>query len=184
MQGLHSQIVLIRRLQWALAGTVVLALVAFYLLGYRPLTSRLRGVETRMRLKHQELQRNQAKARGLPDLTRQVDRLQLMVERSGRKLPRQPDLGLFMKDLTQIGQQAALRNFTVQPMASKRLELFFEQPISLNFESDFINAAMFLRQIEDLQRLTRIRRLGVRTRDDKPNQVEVDLTMNIYFSEM
>jgi Tfp pilus assembly protein PilO len=170
-------------MQWVAAGLLVASLGGFYVLGYRPRQSQLRDLESQIASKRRELEANQAKVLELPRLILKVEKLQARVERNGKKLPRQLELGRFMNDLTQVGQQTMLRNFTVMPMGSRRMELFFEQPICLNFEGDFLQAAMFLRQVEDMQRLTRVRRLHIRNRDDKSGQVEVEVTMNIYFSE-
>jgi hypothetical protein len=53
----------------------------------------------------------------------------------------------------------------------------------MTFEGDFLNAFGFLRQLEEMQRLTRVKTLSVRCRDPRTGLVEVSLAMNIYFSE-
>ena len=83
-------------------------------------------------------------------------------------------------------RSAALRKVTVTPsVIPTRSELFAEQPVSLKFEGDFLSVFSFLRQTEEMQRLTRVRELRLRSDDRaaRPGQVEVELSMNIYFSE-
>ena len=64
-------------------------------------------------------------------------------------------------------------------------EQFAEWPISLKFEGDFMNVFSFLRKTEEMQRLTRLRGLRLKGLDHggKAGQVQVELSMNIYFSE-
>jgi Tfp pilus assembly protein PilO len=65
-----------------------------------------------------------------------------------------------------------------------RSELFAEQPVSLKFEGDFLKVFSFLRQTEQMQRLTRVRELKIKNnRSNKPGQVEVELSMNINLTE-
>jgi Tfp pilus assembly protein PilO len=75
--------------------------------------------------------------------------------------------------------------FVTPSIMPVRSELFDEQPVSLTFEGDFVNVFSFLRQTEEMQRLTRVKELKLRSSDrtGKSGQVEVELSMNIYFSE-
>ena len=54
-------------------------------------------------------------------------------------------------------------------------------PIKLTFEGDFISIYSFLRNTEEMPRLTRVRDMKLSSRD-KTGQVKFELTMNIYFS--
>ncbi len=180
---LQRQIGLCRRIQLILAGVLLVITVAFYAIGYRPMTARLSILETKIAASRSDLKMAQQKALHLPDLTRQVEKLQVKVERNGKKMPRSPDLGQFMRDVTQISQQVALRDFKLQPMPSRRQELFYELPIIMQFRGDFPNASLFIRQLEDLQRLTRVRRLSIRSKNLDTGTVDVEVTLNIYFWE-
>ena len=54
---------------------------------------------------------------------------------------------------------------------------------SLKFEGKFPSVANFLRSAEEMQRLTRTRRLDLKCRDVKSGNVDVELSMNIYFAD-
>ena len=85
-----------------------------------------------------------------------------------------------------MSNQAGLRNkWTVEPGVPVRSDLYAEWPISLKFEGDFKNVFNFLRRAEEMQRLTRVKGLRVRSIDTsgKSGQVQVELSMNIYFAE-
>ncbi len=64
------------------------------------------------------------------------------------------------------------------------LELYSEIPITMNFEGDFSSVFGFLREMEAMPRLTRVKSLNIRTKDPKLGIVDVNLAMNIYFSEL
>jgi Tfp pilus assembly protein PilO len=85
--------------------------------------------------------------------------------------------------VTQISRRLDLREWKYQPSAPKAGDSYYELPIQMHFEGDFVNSASFLRQVEELQRLTRVKKLTVKGTDRKRGTVEVDVAMNIYFSE-
>jgi len=171
----------VQRILWAV---ILIALVGFYLLAYRPGIRRLASLRTQIQSRQQELEQKQSRARNLPSLALQVGKLEQRVAVYDRQFPRQPNLGQFIKDITQISQQLSLHELKLQPLAPKKADGYFEQPISISFQGDFLNAASFLRQVEDLQRLTRVRRLAIKNKAGKAGVVDVtDMVASIYFSE-
>jgi Tfp pilus assembly protein PilO len=183
MAKLKGQLDRLQRVQWALWGIVLAAAAAFYFAGYRPKTQRIADLRLQVESSRGKVESNQAKARSLRELAREVQRLEDKVHGYGRQMPRQPELGEFLGDITRVSQQLALRDWKYEPALPKRGDSYFELPITMHFVGEFANAASFLRQVEELQRLTRVRRLQIKARDRKAGQVEVDVAMNIYFSE-
>ena len=113
----------------------------------------------------------------------EVQELETRVRDYDRQFPKQADLGDFIKDMTRVSQQLALREWKYQPGAPKRGDTYFELPIQMNFQGEFLNVYSFLSEVEHLQRLTRIRKLAIKAKDFKTGLVEVEIGLNIYFSE-
>ena len=100
-----------------------------------------------------------------------------------RQFPKQADLGDFIKDMTRVSQQLALHEWKYQPAAPKRGDAYFELPIQMNFQGEFLNVYSFLTEVEHLARLTRIRKVAIKAKDFRTGLVEVEIGLNIYFSE-
>lgn len=183
MKTLQSQMAWCRRAQLSLAGAMLVLVVGFYLLLYHPTQQRLQSLDQQLESLKRDLAANQTRARNLPFVAIEVENLRHRLEKFDKRLPRSQELGQFIGEINQLSQNAALRKLTVQPAAPKRNELYSEMPISLNFEGDFINVFNFLRQTEEMQRLTRVRSLGIRCRDSKLGTVEVQLSLSIYCLE-
>ncbi|HEY8667329.1 MAG TPA: type 4a pilus biogenesis protein PilO [Tepidisphaeraceae bacterium] len=183
MRTLQSQAEWCARAQWVLAGGLVAALAAFYLLWYRPQTQKLDGLRTECVAREQELRSNQGNMQKLPVVAMELESLRSRLE-NAKKMPKQPDLGQFIRDVTQIGKQVGLdRKWSYQPGMPRKLELYSELPIQLHFEGDFMSVFSFLRATEGMQRLTRVRNVSIKTIDSKLGQVEVQLAVNIYYTE-
>jgi Tfp pilus assembly protein PilO len=112
-----------------------------------------------------------------------VYRLQARLEHNNKTLPRQADMGTFIKDIETVSQQSAVQKFTCHPGAAQKFAAISLVPVTMNFEGDFISVFQFLRQSEDMLRLTRIRALNIRSTDARAGQVEVGMAMSVYFSE-
>ena len=184
MRTVQSQIAWCARAQWTLTIVMVSTIGLFLIFGYRPATQRLTFLKGEIANHSQLLDENQTKARRLPMLAFEVDRLRNKLEKFNKRLPKTAELGEFIRDLTQVSQQCAIRKLVHQPGTVRRLDLYGEIPITMNFEGDFQNVFSFILKLEDMQRLTRVRNLTVRAKDGKLGQVDVSMAMNIYFSEL
>lgn len=191
MSSLRTQLEWFTKVQWLLGLCLAMFAVAFFVFGYRPCTVRQSELAQQLDSKRRDLLSNTARVRILPDVERAVNELEVRVDNYDKQLPRQQDLGQFIKDINSVVRDADLRRVAVTPGVPHRSELagntvVSELPIALRFEGDFLSVFNFLRKTEEMQRLTRVRDLKLKNADragSKPGQVEVELSMNIYFSE-
>jgi len=186
MRTLQTQADWCARAQWVLGVTMVVMAVGFYALAYRPNKEKLDTLDMQIASKRRDLNSNRTRVQILPDVLLAVNEMRNRLERFDKKLPKAPELHAFINSITEVSSQAGLRNkWTVEPGVPVRSDLYAEWPISLKFEGDFKNVFAFLRRAEELQRLTRVKAMKVRGIDGagKSGQVQVELSMNIYFAE-
>jgi Tfp pilus assembly protein PilO len=184
MRALRTQAEWCARVQLILGVALIIVLCGFVALIYRPSSERL-GDLTRQTVEQRgKLTQNLSQVSILPEVMTQVGRMQTRLEHFDKRLPRQPELGPFINDITEVSHQVNLRKVTVEPGVPNRTDLFTEWPIALKFEGDFPSVFAFLRQAEDMPRLTHVKGIKVRSTDNgKSGQVQVELSMKIYFSE-
>ncbi len=183
MASLKTETEWCRRVQGMLTAGLVLCLVAFYLFGWRPLSARQHELHAEIASKESQLATFQADASRLPQVAMEVERLRLRLERVDKRLPRQQELTQFIKDLTHLSQQSSLRRLTTEPASPKRFERFGEHPIALTFQGRFPDVFAFLQQTEEMERLTRVRNVHIRSIDAEQGMVDVKVLLSIYFSE-
>jgi Tfp pilus assembly protein PilO len=182
MRSLQKQIGWCTRIQWVTTVAFAAGIAAFVFLAYRPANDRLETMQLRIESRQRELDQNRNRTRDLRYLESEVQQLEAQL-RHGRQFPRQPEIGEFIRDITQISQAMALRGWRYQHGLPRRATGYYEMPIEMHFEGDGLNVVSFLRQLEDLQRLTRVQKLTMRGKDTTAGTVEVALTMSIYFAE-
>jgi Tfp pilus assembly protein PilO len=183
MRTLKNQIMWSGRLQWGMSIGLAVAVTVFFFGGYGPAKKRLDSLRVQLESKQRDLEQNQNRARNLPLLQFEVGVLERQVRDYDRQFPRQADPGGFIREITLVVQQLTLKDWKYTPQSPRKGDAYFELPILMSFQGDFMNAAAFLREIEHLQRLTRVRRLAIKYKDAKSGLVEVEIGLNIYFSE-
>src|SRR4051812_8495691 len=185
MRSLQTQAEWCARAQWVLGLSLGVLVTGFYAFAYRPNSQQLDGLKMQIEAKRGDLASNRTRVQILPDVLLEVNRMRSRLERFDKKLPKQPELHAFINGITEVSNQAGLRSkWTVEPGVPIRADLYAEWPITLKFEGNFANVFAFLRQAEEMQRLTRVKGLKVRGLDHGAlGQVQVELSMNIYFSE-
>jgi Tfp pilus assembly protein PilO len=182
---LRNQLDWCTKAQAILGVCLGLLLVGFYLFGYRPSSAKVADLQMEIDHKRVSLLNNNTQVKILPAVVVAVNELKTRLDKYDKQLPRQQELDRFIKDIDTMVRSAALQKYSVNPSVLPiRSEMFAVQPVSLKFQGDFIKVFSFLRQTEEMQRLTRVRELKIKSdRAAKPGQVEVELSMNIYFSE-
>ena len=183
MPSLRAQIQWFTRIQQALVVMLLLVAVTFYGLVFRPQTGRLQSLVGRISQKERELTQAQTQALALPLVQADINRLRATLA-DFKKLPANPgDLGEFQIEMAQLAKQDNLEGWAVSwPGTPKKDEQFYELPISLKFNGDFVDVYAFLRQMDDLSRLTRVKNLTIQG-DDAAGKVRVEVMMDLYYSE-
>lgn len=185
MRGLKKQAEWCARAQWVLGLAALVILVCFWALAYRPMSQKLDALNVQAQSKRRDLSGNRSRVQVLPDVVLAVNDMQHHLEQFDKQVPRSPDIGPFITDITEIRHEAGLPNkWNIEPGVPIQSDLYREWPIALKFEGNFQSVFNFIQQAEKMQRLTRIKSLKLHGSDDgKAGLVTVELSMDIYFSE-
>ncbi len=182
MTKLEKQIQFCLRLRWVLAGGLCLFLLGFYLLGYHAQSQLLRSLNQQVALKQSSLDTSQSRAKTLPVVELEVERLKGRLDKY-KKVPVGNELGPFLESMSRLRSQSGLKRWDYQPGVPRKLELVSEMPVLMNFEGDYLSIFSFLRQCEQLPRLTRVKSISLQSKDTKLGQVQVQMAMNLYYGE-
>jgi Tfp pilus assembly protein PilO len=183
--NLKDRLVWCRRIQWSLLAALFVLGGAVYLFWIRPENARLDGARQRIATAECELQQDQDRAKNLPKVEAEIAALRQRVARFDKELPKQPNMVQFINDVTRISQDASLKKFKwildTKPRMSDQMT---EQPVLISFEGDFQSGVLqFLQGTEDMQRLTRVRKLDLKADEAHNGLVKAELSMNIYFGD-
>jgi Tfp pilus assembly protein PilO len=183
MPSLKTQIRWFTRIQQAVIGSVLLTAFGFYELAYRPETARLQTLAGRIGQNERELTSAQSQARVLPQVQADINHLNATLA-DFKKLPANPgDLGQFEVEMATLARRYNLRGWSINMQGTpSRDEQFYELPISLKFDGDFRDVYSFLCDIEDLSRVTRVKKMVVKSSGSE-GSVQVEMMLDLYYSE-
>jgi Tfp pilus assembly protein PilO len=183
MRSLQDQIRWYTRVQFGLGIGLVVVVLGFIGALYIPAAMTLIKLEQFSTSQLAQLTQSDGRAKILPTVAREVERLRAELNQS-RRLSSQSDMPSFISDITTLSRQSDLYDFKIKPGAPHRSAdgLFSYLPVQLNFETDYPSLFAFLREAEGLQRLTRVQQISVRKDQIADTKLKVQLSMNLYFS--
>jgi Tfp pilus assembly protein PilO len=157
---------------------ILVATVAVYL----PQGRKLASLKTERVTQKQSLQCDAQKASGVSEMQRDVQEMKNRYKNFDRRLPKQKELGGFLREISANLSHEKLANQSIEPGVPSKEDLFHTLPISMKFQGSYASLVNFLKRIDNMERLTRVYKMTVMT-NDKTSAVNIELLMNIYFSE-
>jgi Tfp pilus assembly protein PilO len=164
-----------------LAAMVICAVVFFYV----PASRKLEGTRTAIVTRKTSLEQEARQAAIVPQLLQHVNAMKARYnERWEKKLPQRVELGGFLREISENLARGELSGQLIEPGNPEQEELFHTLPITMRFEGSFGALTDFLEQLDEMERLARVRKLDV-VADTKqaPATLAVELLLNIYFTD-
>ena len=167
---------------WIILGIFGVIMLVFVCLVYMPQDRRLTDLNSQGRQLAQELSQNSAKAACVPEVIRQVESQKREFQNFDRRLPKQKELAEFLKEISSTALSNHLDNQVIEPGNPTRGPLYNRLPIIMRFDSNFTGLTNFLRQIDGMERLTRVEKIHIAPATEG-SALHVEMVMNIYFTE-
>jgi Tfp pilus assembly protein PilO len=184
MPSLKTQMRWFTRIQQTLVAALVFTAIGFYALAYRPETNRLQALDGRIGQNQRELTSEQSKAKVLPQVQAEINHYTAILA-DFKKLPAtNSDLGQFEVEMSTLSHRYNLQGWTCDLQGTPNRDgQFYELPIRVKFDGDFRDVYTFLCKMEDLSRLTRVKKLVIQSSASHDGSVQVEMLMNLYYSE-
>jgi len=183
MPLLKTQIQWFSRIQQAVILGLLVTAIGFYAFAYRPETNRLQNLGVRIGQNERDLTAAQLQAKAMHQVQMDINGLTEKLA-DFKKLPANPgDLGQFEVEMATLSRRDKLHGWSVSWQGTPTHdEECYELPISLKFEGDFRDVYTFLCDMEDLSRLTRVKKLVMKS-PASDGSVQVEMMLDLYYSE-
>ena len=130
-----------------------------------------------MTAKLEELERATAAAK---DLSIQLKKIEEAIQAFESKLPPSSEIHTVLQDVTLIAQRHGLTPKSIRTNKNQNNRGYIEQPIAMELTGDFNSYYAFLLEVEQLDRITKIRELELK-KAEKEGQTEATFVMSIFF---
>jgi len=167
---------------------IFVAVVAVLIGGYSlvvhfPQSNRLDSVRDKISRVAQQCEEDAAKAEHIPQMQADVERLKSEFQDFDRRLPRQQELGEFLREISSTGIAGELDDQMIKPGNPSTGSLYNRLPILMDFTCSFTELVGFLNRLNAMPRLTRVERITVSPTTDATERVKVHMQVNIYFTK-
>ena len=171
------------RNHWVALAMAAALLVTFLIAVNDPQGQRLADTRQQIAERRAKVAEDAARARQVPRMRKQVAELRRQLKGFDRRLPRQREMGGFLKEISAALQSGGLTEPAIQPGSPTSGDLYNRLPILMRFESGFMDLVEFLDRLDGMTRLTRVERIHIQPSTDDGHRVKVDMQVNIYFTE-
>jgi Tfp pilus assembly protein PilO len=150
---------------------------------YRPQQQRITALREEVAQRRTSLASDAQRAAVIPQMIDQVQHMKSQYRNFDRRLPKRKELGGFLKEISNNLAQRQVSNQAIEPGNPQRQELFHTLPIKMRFDSSYLSMATLLKQIDEMERLTRVQKLSISADTQKDAELKIEVLLNIYFTE-
>jgi len=118
---------------------------------------------------------------GVVDWSQKIAELKQAISFFEGKLPQEKEIDKILKEVWQMAEANALTTRTVKTLRTERAANYSEQPIEMSLSGDFNGFYVFLQQLENMPRITRITNMALTKMTDRDGSMQAKLTLSIFF---
>lgn len=165
-------------------GILAAMVIGFMAVVYIPQRLRLEEIRGKIATEKNQLASDGQKAAVIPEMLRQVQDLKKVYKNFDRRLPKRQELGGFLREISGHMAEEQLSDQLIEPGNPTPEDLFHTLPIIMRFKGSYLSLGSFLKQLETMERLTRVQKLIIDSENkEKEGILDIELQMNIYFTE-
>jgi Tfp pilus assembly protein PilO len=178
--GLREETGTSRKRQQVLAIVLVVVVLAGAFLVYMPNRQLRREIQQKITVAEATAAANAQRVTALPQLIAEVKQLRNQVDRY-KPLMGRSDFEHAMDEISKIKESTTVANYGLKTLAETMKSACVEQPLEINFTSDFIDAMSLVQRVEGMNRLTRMRELSMHRveKSDKGGRGVVSVRMKV-----
>lgn len=117
------------------------------------------------------------------DLSEQLKKIEGAIAVFESKLPPSSEIHTVLEDVTLIAQHHGLIPKTIRTLKKEENRGYIEQPLEMELHGNFNSYYAFLLELEQLDRITKIRELRLKKKSKSEGQTEARFVMSIFFQD-
>ena len=154
---------------------------AIYFLVWDKAQTKIAAMERKTEDKVKALSDLEKATSGVSDVDKKVAELEEAIKFFEKKLPQEREMDLILKEVWQMAEQNRLTTKTIRTMKSVRGAAYSEQPIEMSLSGDFNGFYVFLQQLENMPRITRVTSMALSKITDQDGSMQAKMTLSIFF---
>jgi len=156
-------------------------LAGAYVLGFSRLQQQQVALRADIQTKRATLEDLRTTAAAAKEIGQQLDRLSTSLDYFEQRLPRQKEVDQILQEIWKLAEANSLSTKSVRPMKIERGPRCSEQPIELMFEGYYPGFNKFMKNLEALNRITRVTQMSLIRVDRSDAPMKIKMTLIIFY---
>lgn len=148
---------------------------------FRPRNSEMALARKEIAEKGRRLAELNATTARIDDLGKAISEGEDAIDVVEAKLPSEQNVDEVLRQVWKLARRHNLIIKTVEPKKRVPASQYMELPISVELEGNFDGFYEFLRDLEQMPRLTRMKELNMKRRDDEDGSMDASFILSVYF---
>jgi len=148
---------------------------------FRPRNAEMAQARMEISEKGQRLAELNATTARIKDLGQAITKGEEAINVVEAKLPSEQNVDEVLRQVWKLARRHNLIIKTVEPKKRVPASQYMELPISVELEGNFDGFYEFLRDLEQMPRLTRMKELNMKKRDDEDGSMDASFLLSVYF---
>lgn len=161
-----------------LFGTgMLLSTIFIFVAIITPQRERIATLSAQYQLEQQRINTIQVYVQKHPDPEQHIRDMEMKVSQLELKLPNQPKIGEFLKEIEQAAKLSGVKFAEIKPLASINRSGYREIPLEIQIKASFGNLLEFTKKVGEIQRFNSLTNINVLSKQD---MLDVKLSLSIY----
>lgn len=153
----------------------------FVLFRFIPLSREISTVKSARAGQNLTIARAVSDSEQLKVFTNQLHMLQDKLDNYELNIPKQKDLGLFLKKISELMDNHNLKDQAIQPLEEKRINELICIPVSMECKGSLNDIFEFYKNLQELDREIRIKQVKLKNGSDFSGEVKMETEIVIYY---
>jgi type IV pilus assembly protein PilO len=147
----------------------------------RPANAQMADQKAKLLEKQAKLRKLESAPAAAEELREQLGRLSQAVTFFESKLPPASEIETVLQDVTVIAKRNNLTSKMIRTLKTKQSNGYIELPLKMELHGNFKSYYSFLLELEQLDRITKIRELSLKKDDKAQGQIDASFVISIFF---
>jgi Tfp pilus assembly protein PilO len=153
----------------------------FVLFRYIPMTKEMSAAKSARAEQNLIIAKAISDSEQLPVFTDQLHKLQEELDNYEANIPRQKDLGLFLKKIAELMDNHNLKDQAIQPLEETKINELICIPVSMECKGNLTQIFEFYKNLQELDRQMRIKQVKLKNGTDYSGEVKMETQIVIYY---
>ncbi|MDD5259531.1 MAG: type 4a pilus biogenesis protein PilO [bacterium] len=164
-----------------IAAAVVVCLASAYFLLFGQQIKKLIGLSTQLQAMEVSFAKNKKDESYVPKLERDIYDNNRKISLIRRRLPNDVNIAELVQDLAQIGSRLGIKEYSsIVPGSVVTIDKYTLVPIQVIFGCSYPKLIEYLKELEKMQRLTRVDGLFIKVNDLDPEEMQIALSLTAF----